>query len=443
MRKRIAIVGAGVSGLVCARLLALRYDVQLFEADAHLGGHARTVEFEAHGQPHAADIGFMVFNERTYPNFTRLLQILGVASQPSDMSFSARVDEHDLEYQGSSLNGLFAQRRNLANPRFWRMLRDVVRFNRDAAQALAEESADDPDLTLGQFVRSAGYSREFLDHYLLPMTAAIWSAPPQSVEQFPAAFLLRFFQNHGLIQLRDRPQWRTIVGGSRQYVAALAEPLWQRQAVNVNVPIVAVERPAAGGVVVHLPNGEHEPFHAAILATHAPQALTLLARPTPVERSLLGAFATQRNVAVLHTDRAHLPRRPRAWASWNYRVGDATRPATVTYDLNRLQRLGAPGPICLTLNPDAPIAAKAEIARFEFAHPLYSSAAIVAQRQWSQLHQREETSFCGAYWGNGFHEDGVESALAVCQRFGVGLNDLAPCRVASTKEASSTLVASR
>ena len=443
MRKRIAIVGAGVSGLVCARLLALRHDVQLFEADAHLGGHARTVEFEAYGQSYAADVGFMVFNERTYPNFTRLLQILGVASQPSDMSFSARVDENDLEYQGSSLNGLFAQRRNLANPKFWRMLRDVLRFNRDAAHALAGELADDPDLTLGQFVRSAGYGREFLDHYLLPMTAAIWSAPPQSVEHFPAAFLLRFFQNHGLIQLRNRPQWRTVVGGSRQYVAALAEPLRQLQAVNLNVPVVAIERPAAGGVVLRLPNGEREAFDAAILATHAPQALKMIAQPTPIESTLLGSFVTQRNVAVLHTDRTQLPRRPRAWASWNYRVGDATRPATVTYDLNRLQRLGAPGPICLTLNPDAPIATKAELARFEFAHPLYSSAAIEAQRQWSQLHQRDEIAFCGAYWGNGFHEDGVKSALAVCRRFDVGLTDLPPCRVASTKEASSTLVASR
>lgn len=444
MRKRIAIIGAGVSGLLCARLLATQHDVTLFEADAHLGGHARTVDFEAYGQTFAADVGFMVFNERTYPNFIRLLERLGVASQPSDMSFSVRVDQCGLEYQGSSLNGLFAQRRNLARPSFWRMLSEILRFNREASQSLGEELIDAPEMTLGQFVWAGGYSREFLDHYLLPMTAAIWSAPPQAVELFPAAFLFRFFGNHGLIQLRDRPQWRTIVGGSRQYVAALSEALHECGTIRLNAPIAAVERSRGGGVVVHAVAGNAEAYDVAIIATHAPQALALLANPTPTERHVLGAFATQRNVAILHTDQAQLPRSQRAWASWNYRVhGDATRPATVTYDLNRLQRLGAPGPVCLTLNPDSPIASKAVIARLEFAHPLYSSAAVAAQRQWPLVHQQEAIAFCGAYWGNGFHEDGVNSALAVCRRFDVGLDDLTPCRVVSTKEASSTLVASR
>jgi len=444
MQKRIAIVGAGVSGLVCARLLATRHDVTLFEADAHLGGHARTVEFEAYGQPHVADVGFMVFNERTYPNFIRLLKLLGVASQPSDMSFSVRVDECDLEYQGSSLNGLFAQRRNLARPSFLRMLRDVVRFNREASQSLAGDLMDAPDLTLGEFAWARGYGREFLDHYLLPMTAAIWSAPPQAVEQFPAAFLLRFFQNHGLIQLRDRPQWRTITGGSRRYVAALTESLRARHAIRLNCTVAAVRRLKSEGVIVYDAAGHAEMFDAVVLAAHAPQSLRMLTDPTPTERRILGAFATQQNVAVLHTDQSQLPRRRRAWASWNYRVGgDATRPATVTYDLNRLQSLGAPGPICLTLNPDAPIAAKSVITTFEFAHPLYSTSAIAAQRQWSELHEQDAIAFCGAYWGNGFHEDGVNSALAVCRRFGVGLDDLVPCKVASTREASSTLAASR
>ncbi|QDT72533.1 NAD(P)/FAD-dependent oxidoreductase [Lacipirellula limnantheis] len=442
MRKRIAIIGAGVSGLVAARLLSERHDVTLFEAAGHLGGHARTVEFEAYGHRFAADVGFMVFNHQTYPNFARMLARLGVASQPSDMSFSVRIDECDLEYQGSSLNGLFAQRRNLARPTFLRMLRDVVRFNRDASRALTGALAESPELTLGEFAADAGYCREMLDHYLLPMTAAIWSAPPRAVEQFPAAFLFRFFQNHGLIQLRDRPQWRTIAGGSRRYVEALAEPLREAAAIRENSQIVAVERMNAGGVRLRDADGDAGRFDAAVLATHGPQSLQLLTNPQPIEREVLGCFVTQQNLAVLHTDVSHLPRRRRAWASWNYRVdGDATRPATVTYDLNRLQRLGAPAPLCLTLNPATPIAAKTELARFEFAHPLYSNAAIAAQRRWPELHQQDAIAFCGAYWGNGFHEDGVTSALAVCRRFGVGLDDLIPCRAASTRETSSTFVA--
>jgi predicted NAD/FAD-binding protein len=444
MRKRIAIIGAGVSGLVCARLLATRHDVILFEADARLGGHARTVEFAAYGQPYAADVGFMVFNDRTYPNFVRLLKLLGVASQPSDMSFSVRVDQMGLEYQGSSLNGLFAQRRNLARPSFLRMLRDVLRFNREAAQSLASDLIEAPEMTLGEFVRSAGYGREFLDHYLLPMTAAIWSAPPQAVEQFPAAFLFRFFQNHGLIQLNNRPQWRTVAGGSQRYVAALTDPLRELNAIRTQTPVAAVERRESGGVIVRDVAGNAERFDAAVLASHAPQSLRMLADPTPIERRILGAFETQRNVAVLHTDHSQLPRRRRAWASWNYRVGrDPSCPATVTYDLNRLQALGAPGPICLTLNPDAPIATNRVVTTFEFAHPLYSTPAIAAQRQWSELHEQDGIAFCGAYWGNGFHEDGVNSALAVCRRFGVGLDDFVPCKVASIREASTTLAASR
>lgn len=439
MRKRIAIVGAGVSGLVCARLLSSRYEVTLFEADAHLGGHARTVEFNAYGHSYAADVGFMVFNQRTYPNFIRLLELLGVESQPSDMSFSVRVDACALEYQGSSLNGLFAQRRNLVRPRFVRMLRDIVRFNREASQALDVGLNETPDLTLGQFVSAGGYSREFLDYYLLPMTAAIWSAPPQVIEHFPAAFLFRFFQNHGLIQLRNRPPWMTIKGGARRYVTALMAPLLDR--IRVNTPIIAVER-RLKGVEVRDDQGNVELFDAVVLATHAPQSLRLLANPTRLERQVLGAFAYQRNLAILHTDHTQLPRSRRAWASWNYRVGrDPNHSATVTYDLNRLQRLGAPGPICLTLNPATPIAAKDTLASFDFGHPLYSNKAVAAQGAWSSLHEQDGIAFCGAYWGNGFHEDGVNSALAVCRRLGVGLDDLTPCRAVSTREASSTLAA--
>ncbi|MBX3424839.1 MAG: FAD-dependent oxidoreductase [Pirellulales bacterium] len=433
---RIAVVGAGVSGLTAARLLAAHHDVTLFEAGASLGGHAQTVDFVAYDRPLAADVGFMVFNDRTYPNFLRLLRLLGISPQASDMSFAVRSDGEDFEYQGSSLDGLFAQRGNLLRPRFWRMLADILRFNRRARQA-------DPTagVTLLEFVDSCGVGDCFWRHYLLPMTAAIWSAPAEDVAAFPAAFLLRFFQNHGLLDLRNRPQWMTVPGGSRRYVEALARPLTAAGRVRVETPVERVVR-AGNGVEITPQGGDPERFDGAVLATHAPQTLAMLADATPDERNALSAFPYHPNRAVLHTDASFLPRRRRAWASWNYlATGDPRRPVAVTYDLNRLQRLGAPGPICLTLNPPREVAPEHYLAEFSFAHPLYTHESLAAQARHDSLHADGRVVFAGAYWGSGFHEDGVTSALTACRRWGVFLDDFTSCTVASTAERSSTLVA--
>lgn len=426
-KKRIAVVGAGVSGLVAARLLATRHEVVLYEAGDYLGGHANTVQFTAYGRQFAADTGFMVCNDRNYPNFTRLLAALGVDLQDSDMSFAVRSEEADFEYQGSSLAGLFAQRANLLRTRFWRMLADIARFNRQALRDCRSDSPallDDTELSLRDYVRRGGFGDDFWRHYLLPMTAAIWSAPAEDVGAFPAAFLLRFFNNHGLLELRNRPQWKTIPGGSRRYVAAIAAGLRDSGSVRLSTPIGQVRRSGAG-VIVEPRDEPPEWFDGAVLATHAPRTLAMLADATDEERRALSAFPYQPNRAVLHTDASFLPRRRAAWASWNYLVtGDPRRPVAVTYDLNRLQRLGAPGPICVTLNPPRDVAQSHHLAEFAYDHPLFSRHSIAAQGLHERLHDDGRVVFAGAYWGNGFHEDGVNSALVACRRFGVTMDDL-------------------
>ncbi|MCA9238097.1 MAG: FAD-dependent oxidoreductase [Planctomycetales bacterium] len=438
---RIAVVGAGVGGLVAARLLATRHEVALLEAADSLGGHANTVQFAAYGRQFAADTGFMVFNDRTYPQFTRLLELLGVDAQDSDMSFAVRCDADNVEYQGSSLAGLFAQRRNLIRPQFWRMLADIVRFNREAPRDFATSSPREGragvaetqptghvDISLRRYVARNGYSDAFWRHYLLPMTAAIWSAPADAVAEFPAAFLIRFFQNHGLLELRNRPQWKTIPGGSCRYVTAIAKDLAECADVRLNTPVQRVER-IDGGVMVSTSDESAEMFDAVVLATHAPRTLAMLADATDAERFALSAFPYQSNRAVLHTDPSLLPRRRAAWASWNYLVPDRPdSPVAVTYELNRLQRLGAPGPICVTLNPPQEIAPEHAIAEFAYDHPLFTPRSIAAQAMHEQLHEDGRVLFCGAYWGNGFHEDGVNSALTACRRLGAGMEDLETLR---------------
>lgn len=433
---RIAVIGTGISGSLVARLLATEHDVTVFEANNYPGGHANTVDVSVEGEPFAVDTGFMIFNQRTYPNFCRLLQMLEIRSQPSDMSFSVCCGKTGLEYQGSSLDGLFAQRSNLLRPSFLRMLRDIARFNRLGMIAATRDTLKD-GRSVGEFVRECGVGRRFVDQYLVPMASAIWSSSPRSILDFPADFMIGFFANHGLMQLRNRPQWRTILGGSRNYLEALLEPLWDR--IRLCTPVAAVAR-RDNDVIVTLKHGTRERFDEVVFASHADQSLQMLADATRSERQILRAFPYQPNEAILHTDTRQLPSRRRAWASWNYRIaaGDE-QSAAVTYDLSRLQNHDSPTPILLTLNATDDIAPEKVLRTFNYHHPAYSSDSLAAQRRFKEISGRRHTHFCGAYWGYGFHEDGVNSALAVANHFGIKLG---ACTVASTKESSRISVAS-
>lgn len=410
----LAVVGSGVSGLVAALVLGRRHAVTLFEAEATPGGHVRTVPVRTPEGPLSVDTGFIVFNDRTYPSFTRLLDQLGVASRDTEMSFSVRCDRTGLEYNGTSLDGVFADRWNLANAPFLGMLRDILRFNRDGAGQAVRSGAT----SVREFLDAHRYGRRFREHYLLPMGASIWSCPTGSFLEFPIAFVMTFFANHGLLQLRDRPVWKVVRGGSARYVDALLAR--SSATLRLATPVEGIRR-HPDRVDVRSARGVQR-FDEVVLACHADQALRLLDDPSTDETRLLAAFPYAANTAVLHTDVDWLPRRRRAWASWNYRVPAATTalPA-VTYHMNRLQHLEAPQQYCVTLNPTQVIRADAEIARFTYTHPVFSAARIQAQTQHTALIRRRRTSYCGAYWGYGFHEDGVRSALAVTAAFGEGL----------------------
>ncbi|MDG2381941.1 MAG: FAD-dependent oxidoreductase [Pirellulaceae bacterium] len=432
---RIAIVGGGVSGNVCAWLLHPDHDVTLFEAADYLGGHTNTIEVQTFDAEYTVDTGFMVFNNQTYPQFIRLLELLGVPHQLSDMSFSVRCERSGLEYQGSSLNGLFAQRLNLFNPRFYWMLKDVLRFNRQAPRFLRLE---DDVTTLGEYLTAKKYGSAFIQNYLIPMTAAIWSARPHAVLEMPARFLIAFFLNHGLLQAANHPPWRTISGGARTYVKAIADLMPGR--IRLNSPIESVRRHSEH-VVVKPVGSQEETFDEVIFATHADQTLRMLSDATDQEKSVLGSFDYQRNMAVLHTDSSLLPLRKRAWASWNYHIPQSEdQPVAVTYDLNRLQSLGAPAPICVTLNHVDQIDPSLILGQMEYEHPVFGSGTIEAQRAHRELNGRHRTHFCGAYWGYGFHEDGVRSALVVGESFGKTLES---CTVASTTGSCDTVVSSQ
>jgi predicted NAD/FAD-binding protein len=413
---RIAVVGGGISGMLAARLLADEHDVHLFEANSYVGGHTHTVDLELDGDHYAADTGFMVFNDRTYPNFVRMLQLLGVSSRASEMSFSVRCDRTRLEYQGGTLRGLFAQRRNLFRPSFYRMLHDILRFNREAPGLL---DRDDDALTLNDYLQDGGYSGQFVEHYLAPMGAAIWSTPPGQFLQFPVRYTIGFFRNHGLLQLRDRPQWRTIAGGAVNYVEPLLRPLTDR--IRLNCPVQRVQR-QQDHVVVTPRDGAPEVFDRVVLAAHADQSLAMLVDPSPAEKEILGAIPYQANEIVLHTDSRLLPKTRRAWASWNYHLSSSEQPTvTLTYNLARLQGHRSQGPILETLNPLIATDPAKVLDRMTYHHPIYSVQAIDAQRRYGEINGQRGTYYCGAYWGYGFHEDGVRSALAVAECFGKSL----------------------
>lgn len=431
---KLAIIGAGVSGLVAAYRLHPHHDVALFDGNDHAGGHALTINVETDEGRYPLDVGFMVFNEATYPALTALFDEFGVASQPAPMSFSVADPAADLEYCSRSLNSLFAQRRQLLRPRFYRMLRDILRFNRLSRRLVRQV---DDRATVGEFVRQHRLSPEFVDHYLYPMGSAIWSCPRGTFADFPVQFIFEFFQNHGLNAVWARPPWRVVVGGSQTYVAAIAQRLGKR--LRLRCPVDRVQR-LADHVRLRLADGTIEKFDHVIFACHSDEALKLLGEgATQPEREVLASFPYQRSVAVLHTDESLLPARRRAWASWNYRLGDADA-ATVTYNLNMLQGHRSRQTFCVTLNETERIDPSKIILQFDFAHPTFDCRRAAAQARRRELLSANRTSYCGAYWRNGFHEDGAVSALAVVDALQAGRSERSSLSVADEPASDSALL---
>ena len=417
-RQRIAVIGAGVSGLTAAWLLADKHDVHLFEAGDYAGGHTNTEQFEAGGRTWPVNTGFIVFNDWTYPNFIKLMDRLGVASEVSNMSFSVDCHASGLQYNGTSLNTLFAQRRNLFNLNFLKMIREILRFNKETRADLAAGTIPDGE-TLGEYLNRNGYSRYFRNYYIVPMGAAIWSAPEIVLEQFPIRFFLQFFNNHGMLSVDDRPTWRVISGGSATYVNRMMDKLGER--THLNSPVTSVKRDEEGVTLVA--NGQEHRFDQVIFGCHSDQALAMLDDATDDERIILGAIAYQKNDVVLHTDASVLPSNRLAWAAWNYMIPEhSTQPVSVTYNMNVLQNFDdAPETFCVTLNRSRDINPEKVIKRFEYDHPVFTLDAVAAQERYDDIGNRNRTHFCGAYWFNGFHEDGVRSALRVTRAFGVEL----------------------
>jgi predicted NAD/FAD-binding protein len=405
---RLAIVGSGVSGLVVAHLLHPQHDITVFEARDRIGGHVHTIQHEDGAGEWHVDTGFIVYNEANYPLFSKLLRRLEIATQPSTMSFSVRCDRTGLEYNGSTLRQLFVQKRNLVNPAYYGMIRDILRFNRDAPKAIAKGVRG---LSIGEYLESGRYSSRLADHYLVPMGSALWSMPPGRVLEMPAEFFVRFFENHGMLAVDNRPEWRVIQGGSNRYVETLVGPF--RDRIRTRCPVTSVRRTPDAVLV----NGER--FDQVVLACHSDQALEMLADPGPGEREVLGALPYQTNRVVLHTDTSVLPQRERGWGSWNYHIrGEEDAPVTVTYNMNMLQSLAADRTFCVTLNPPEWIDPAAVIYETSYSHPLYTLEGMEAQARHREISGVDRIHYCGAYWGFGFHEDGVRSGVEVATRLG-------------------------
>jgi predicted NAD/FAD-binding protein len=416
-RQKIAVIGAGISGLASAYFLARKHDVVLYEAGSYIGGHTNTVEVTLEGRTFPVDTGFLVFNEATYPNLIALLDELGVGSYATDMSFGVSQDGGGLEWAGTNLDTVFAQRRRLLSPAFFGMLRDILRFNRAAESNLAASLA--APASLEQLLVAGRYGAMFRDAYLLPMAAAIWSSAPADILQFPAATFLRFCINHGLLQVNDRPQWRTVKGGAREYVRKIVATL---PTVRSNTQVRAVRR-GDDAVVVRTDAGD-EQFDGVVFATHAPDTLRMLVDADGPERDLLAAVRYQANIAYLHTDLSLMPQRRKVWSSWNYLGGAATgsggaRAVCVSYWLNQLQDLPCKSAVMVTLNPFMAPAADKIIAKFDYEHPVFDQAAISAQTALASIQGKRRTWFAGAWTGYGFHEDGLKSALRVAADFGL------------------------
>lgn len=415
--KNIAIIGSGIAGLTSAHLLSQKHNVTVFEQNDYIGGHTATVDVEYQGRDYAIDTGFIVFNDKTYPNFLKLLAKLGMNKQETEMSFSVQNTQTGLEYNGHNLNTLFAQRRNILRPKFWHLIRQIVRFNK-ACKSVYEQNSYDEQLTLGEFLSQNNFSDFFAQHYILPMGAAIWSSSIDQMNQFQFKFFVQFFHNHGLLNITDRPQWYVIPKGSRSYITPLIEPF--KDNIKLNTKLIKVERRDEKVFVHHEENSEVkiDEFDEIVLACHSDQALKLLDDRTPAEQEVLGAMPYSENEVVLHTDTQLLPKRRAAWASWNYQlVNDRSKPASVTYNMNILQGLQSDTTFCVTLNQSEAIAPEKVLRKFIYHHPIFSIESMQAQQKRSQICGLNNTHFAGAYWYNGFHEDGVRSAVDVAKRF--------------------------
>ena len=402
----IAIIGTGISGLTAAHYLRDRHELTLYESAGRIGGHTATVDVSWQGRDYAIDTGFIVYNDWTYPNFIELLQTLGVETQPTEMSFSVRCDSSGLEYGGNNLNTLFAQRRNLLSPRFHGMLRDILRFNREAVRDL-DSGRLSAATTLGEYLYERGYGQAFIEKYLLPMGCAIWSASTARMTDFPLLFFIRFFRNHGLLSVNNRPQWHVIKGGSRSYLQPLTRGL--QDSIQLNTRIASVRR-QRDAVELTMTDGQRARHDQVVFACHSDQALALLGDATAAEREALGAIPYQANDVVLHTDISLLPRRRGAWSSWNYWLRERQQQrAVLNYNMNILQGLQADTTFCVTLNASEAIAPEKIIDRFEYSHPVFSLGAIDAARKIEAFNGLNRSWYAGAYLGNGFHEDGVVS----------------------------------
>lgn len=409
---KIAIIGTGIAGNVAAYHLHKHHNISVFEANDYIGGHTHTHDIELQGNRYQVDSGFIVFNDWTYPNFIKLLDELGVESQPSDMSFSVKCDTTGLEYNGTTINSLFAQRRNIFKPSFHRMLRDIIRFNREAKLLL---NSADHGISLGEYLSTQQYSKQFIEHYIIPMGSAIWSADPAQMYQFPAYFFARFFNNHGMLNINDRPQWRVIKGGSQRYVEKLTASF--REHIRLRTPVESVRR-LQNHVEIKPLNAEPERFDYVFFACHSDQALKMIADPSRDEKSVLGAIPYQKNTAVLHTDSSILPEKRLAWAAWNYHILKRYQNRTaLTYNMNILQRISAPQTFCVTLNNSEAINPDKIIKVMEYDHPVFTLNGVEAQKRQSHINGANRSYYCGAYWRNGFHEDGVVSALNALEHF--------------------------
>ena len=413
---KIAIIGTGISGLTSAYLLSKEHIVHVYEAQEYIGGHVHTLPVHLNGISYEIDTGFIVFNDRTYPNFNKLLNKINVLSQSTSMSFSVKCETTGLEYNGTSLNGLFAQRLNLIKPSFLLMVKDILRFNRDAKEFLTDSVEE---ITFGEFLNRGGYSNALKNNYALPMASAIWSAKSKVIENANFRFFAQFFENHGMLNISDRPQWRVIKGGSKQYTLKLIEPITNK--IRINSPVDKIIRKNKGIEVVYNKQ-QKELYDRVIIATHSDQALKMIENPSNAEIEILSSIPYQTNVAHLHWDCSVLPKQKNAWASWNYfkpnKMKDET---TVTYYMNMLQSLDMPKNICVSLNMEEHINPKKIYKKIIYQHPVFTSEAILAQKKHKEIDGIDKIHFCGAYWGSGFHEDGVNSALSVCKVFGRSL----------------------